>query len=99
VLRLRTGIVNLTVTAPDIPRAGRSNSFAGEAGTAQLIVEARDSMTNALLGRGVDGRVAGDTTVLWRNRVTNRSDFRMLAQSWAKACVNGFGEIKKLSPT
>jgi hypothetical protein len=98
VLRLRTGIVNLSVSAPDQPRAGRSNTFSDEAGSAQLIVEARDSMTNALMGRGVDGRVAGDTSMLWRNRVTNRADFRTLGQSWAKACVNGFSELKKLSP-
>jgi hypothetical protein len=98
VLRLRTGIVNLSVSAPDRPTTGRSYSFSQEAGSAQLIVEARDSMTNALLGRGVDGRVAGDTSMLWRNKVTNRADFRLLGQSWAKACVNGFSELKRLSP-
>jgi len=98
VLRLRTGVVNLSVTAPDQPRAGRSHSFAGEAGSAQIIIEARDSMTNALLGRAVDGQVAGDTTTLWRNRVTNRADFRLLGKSWAKSCVNGLSELKKMSP-
>jgi hypothetical protein len=98
VLRLRIGIVNLSVTSPDRPTAGRSYSFSEEAGSAQLIVEARDSMTNALLGRAVDGKVAGDTSMLWRNKVTNRADFRLLGKSWAKACVNGFGELKRLSP-
>jgi hypothetical protein len=98
VLRVRTGIVNLSVTSPDRPTAGRSYSFAGEAGSAQVIIEARDSMTNALLGRAVDGKVAGDTSALWRNKVTNRADFRLLGQSWAKASVSGLAELKKLSP-
>jgi hypothetical protein len=98
VLRIRTGVVNLSVTSPDRPTAGRSYSFSEEAGSAQIIIEARDSMTNALLGRAVDGRVAGDTSVLWRNRVTNRADFRQLGQSWAKACVNGLNELKNMSP-
>jgi hypothetical protein len=98
VVRLRTGIVNLSVTSPDMPRAGRSYGFAGEAGSAQIIIEARDSMTNALLGRAVDGKVAGDTTALWRTKMTNRADFRILGQAWAKACVNGLAELKKLSP-
>ncbi len=98
VLRIRTGIVNLSVTAPDRPTTGHSYSFAQEAGYATLIIEARDSMTNALLGRAVDGRVAGDTSMLWRNRVTNRADFRVLGKAWAKASVDGLNELKTLSP-
>jgi hypothetical protein len=98
VLRIRTGIVNLSVTSPDRPTTGRSYTFSEEAGYATLIIEARDSMTNALLGRGVDGRVAGDTSMLWRNRVTNRADFRVIGKSWAKAGVEGLNELKKLSP-
>ena len=41
VLRIKTGIVNITVNAPDRPTAGRSYSFSGEAGFATLFVEAR----------------------------------------------------------
>jgi hypothetical protein len=98
VLRVRTAIANIRVSAPDRPTAGRSYSFANEAGSATLVVEVRDSTTNALMGRAVDSRVAGDTTIGWRNRVTNRSDFRRLVKSWAKIGVNGIGELKTLSP-
>jgi hypothetical protein len=98
VLRLRTGIVNIKVTAPDRPTAGRGYSFAEEAGWATLVVEVRDSQTGALMGRAVDGRVAGDTTVGWRNRMTNRSDFRQVVKSWAKTSVRGLDELKALSP-
>ena len=41
VLRVKTGIVNITVTAPEQSTAGRSYSFSGEAGFATLFVEAR----------------------------------------------------------
>jgi hypothetical protein len=99
VLRIRTAIINLSVNAPDRMTAGRSRSFAGEAGYATLVIEARDSMTGALLGRAVDPRVAGDNTVaMMRNSVTNRGDFRMLGLQWAKAGVNGLNELKRLSP-
>jgi len=54
VLRVKTGVVNISVTAPDRQTAGRSYTFAGEAGYATLFVEARDSLTGALLGRAVD---------------------------------------------
>lgn len=98
VLRIRTGIINLSVTAPDRMSAGRSRSYAQEAGYATLVIEARDSMTGALLGRAVDPRVAGDNMALMRNSVTNRGDFRLLGERWAKASVAGLGELKRLSP-
>lgn len=97
VLRVRTGIVNISVTAPDIPTSQRSRTFAGEAGGASLIVEVRDSMTGALLGRAVDHRLAGDTNALMRNRVTNRADFRSLVKLWAKNSVQGLNVLKSSS--
>jgi hypothetical protein len=97
VLRVRTGIVNLGVTAPDIPVAGRSRTYASEAGHATLVVEVRDSMTAALLGRAVDSRLAGDTQAFMRNSMTNRADFRQLIKLWATNSVRGLGELKALS--
>ena len=98
VLKVRTAILNLTVTAPDIPTAGRTRSYANEAGQATLVIEARDSMTGALLGRVVDGRLAGDTMPFMRNSVTNRADFRDLVKLWATNSVRGLAELKELSP-
>jgi hypothetical protein len=96
VLRIRTGVVNLRVNAPDIPQAGRTYSFAPEAGEATLILEARDSVSNALLGRVVDRRLAGDTPASYRNRVTNRGDFRLLGKTWAQHSVKGLTELKAM---
>jgi hypothetical protein len=98
VLRVNTGIVNIRVSAPDQPTAGRSYNFAGEAGSATLFVEARDSMTGALLGRAIDQKIAGDNSAAWRTSSSNRADFRAMAERWAATSVHGIDELKSLSP-
>jgi hypothetical protein len=98
VLRLRSAVINLRVNAPDIPSAGRSRTYAPEAGQATMVLEARDSETGAILGRAVDGRVAGDMGGFVRgsirNSVTNRADFERLFRDWARASVNGFNTLR-----
>ena len=98
VLRVRTAILNLTVTAPDIPVAGRTRTYANEAGQATLVIEVRDSMTGALLGRVDDGQLAGDTQSFMSNSVTNRADFRQLIKTWASNSVVGLGVLKTSTP-
>lgn len=98
VMRVKTGVVNVWVTAPDQPTAGRSYSFSQEAGHATLFVEARDSMTGALLGRAVDQRIVGDNFTTWRTSVSNRGDFREQVEQWAEVSVRGMSELKALSP-
>jgi hypothetical protein len=98
VLRVNTGIVHIRVSAPDQPTAGRSYNFAGEAGSGTLFVEARDSMTGALLGRAIDQRIAGDNSAAWRTGSSNRGDFRAMVERWATASVRGMDELKSLSP-
>ena len=98
VLRVRAGVLNIRVTAPDMPVAGRQSTFAEEAGSATLFVEARDSLSNALLGRAVDQRVVGESMALWRTSASNRSDFRAVVKEWAAATVRGMSELKARSP-
>jgi hypothetical protein len=97
VLRLRTAIVNLVVNAPDTMSAGRSTTFTTNAGEATLILEARDSLSNALLARIVDRRetrnIAGRA-----NRVTNTADFRALANDWARIAASRLTTLKEISP-
>ena len=99
VLRVRTGVMNLSVTAPDV-RPGNSRTFSRDAGEATLILEARDSETGAVMGRAVDRRFAGDniSSRMMRNSVTNRADFSRLFADWAKTSVDGLTELKALSP-
>jgi hypothetical protein len=98
VLRVRTALVDITVSAPDVDSAMNVRTYTRDAGGATLVVEARDSMTGALLGRAVDSRTVDDFTMQWRNRVTNRSDFSRQMETWAKNSVNGLNELKALSP-
>lgn len=97
VLRVRTGVVDLFVNAPDTMSAGRTTTFTTNAGEATLVLEARDSRTNALLGRFVDRRetrgIPGPT-----NRVTNTQEFRSLASGWARIAANGLNSLRAVSP-
>jgi len=97
VLKVRTGVVNIFVSAPDVRTSARSYTFSEEAGHATLVVELRDSQTNALLGRAVDQKVAGDNTRGQRTSVSNRGDFRDLVETWANDSVRGMNELKNLS--
>jgi hypothetical protein len=98
VLRVKTGIVNITVSAPDKADAGRVYSFAPEAGQATLFIEARDSLTGALLGRAIDHNVIGDYPGTWRTKQSNRADFRDQIKEWAKISVRGLSELRSRSP-
>jgi len=98
VLRIKTGVLNISVNAPDQMAAGPVHSFSEEAGRATLFVEARDSVTGALLGRAVDARIIGDNGALRRTSVSNRGDFRDQVQNWANISVRGLSELKSLSP-
>jgi hypothetical protein len=98
VLRVRMGVIDLSVSAPDVRSAGRSYSASWEAGEATLVVEARDSSTNALLGRALDRRLAGDNMPYLRNSSTNRANFTALFRNWAKASLEGLGRLKAGSP-
>ncbi len=101
VLRLRPGVVDLFVTAPDTSMSspGRSRTYTVEAGHATLFLEARDSVTGALLGRALDKRETRNSGFAQvANRVTNTADFRQLFKQWAGISVKGFEELRAHSP-
>jgi len=99
VLRLSPAIADLYINAPDTMEAGRVRSYSAEAGEATLILEVRDSQTNALLGRVVDRReTRTSVTMQQANRVTNQADFRALFSQWASIAGKGLEELKALSP-
>jgi hypothetical protein len=99
VLRVSPAVVNIRVPAPQKMTAGRSTSYAYEAGAGTLLIEARDSVTGALLARGADPRLTGDSgSMMRRSSVSNRADFRRLVDRWAKQCVDGLNELRSLPP-
>jgi len=98
VLRIRTGVINMAVNAPDVMSASRTYSASWDAGEATLFVEARDSQSGALLGRALDRRLAGDRQPYLRNRATNKADFQRLFRDWAKLSVDGLTRLKASPP-
>jgi hypothetical protein len=97
VLRVRTGVLDLVVNAPEAATTGRSRTFTANAGEATIVVEARESLGNGLMARALDRRetrrIAGQA-----NRVTNTADFRALARDWARIAVRKLDDLKAISP-
>ena len=99
VLRNSTSVVNLYINAPDTMTPGAGRTYILSAGEATLILEARDSLTNALLGRVVDRReTERNPTVQVSSSVMNLFDFEVLFKKWAQICTRGLGELKANSP-
>jgi hypothetical protein len=101
VLRIATGVADLYINAPSaIEPVGVSRTYTANAGEATLIVEVRDSQSNALMGRVVDQRETRSSAGKMQrsSSVTNRSDFRDLFKNWSRICARGLDELKALSP-
>jgi hypothetical protein len=99
VLRLRPGVIDLYVVAPDNMTSGRSRTYVMESGRATLFLEARDSSTGALLGRALDKRATRDTGRMQiSSSVTNLADFKTLFRQWADISIKGFEELREHSP-
>lgn len=97
VLRVNSGILDLSVNAPLSQGAGQT-TWIITAGEAALIVEVRDTVTNALLGRVADRRATQDLGRQLASTATNIYDFRLLFTHWAGICVKALGELKSVSP-
>jgi hypothetical protein len=99
VLRLRSGVLNLTVSAPDQNTATRGRRYSEDAGSATLVVEMRDSLSGAILGRAVDGRVIDDnSSIQWRTRSSNRADFSRQFRQWAELSVQATNRLRSTTP-
>ena len=89
VLRVKTNIVNLFVNAPDTAEPGIVRSYTVSAGEMSLIAELYDSETGEVLARLVDRREARRAGRLnYTNSLTNESDFRYIANGWARILRN-----------
>lgn len=74
---------------PDI--TGRGDIFLSRVGEATVVLEIRDSMTNAIMVRAVDRRAAEDMAggMTRSNSVTNSAEFRRVARRWASILREG----------
>ena len=85
VLLIRGGLLDVVSYVPPDAVGGRVDVYLSQVGEATLVLELRDSITEAILARAVDRRAAEDFAGLQEsNRVNNRAEVRRLAQTWAR---------------
>jgi len=98
VLTVWGGLLDVVSFIPP-QRAGRDNIFLSRVGEATLVIELRDSETNATLMRIMDrqavSRSMGDVRV--SNVVTNSADARRLANRWARLFRERLDEVPQLT--
>lgn len=97
-LRISTVVMNLYINAPDRRSAEVARTYVAEAGEATLVMEVRDAMTGALMGRVLDRRETRQSGAKIATSVSNEADFRMLFQDWARISTKGLDELKAQSP-
>lgn len=85
VLLVRPAIIDLNPTAPDLNRPGRSESYSESAGDMTLYVELYDSVTGALIAKGIDKQVDPDRGyMMWRNSASNKQAADRVLRGWAE---------------
>jgi hypothetical protein len=85
VLRVKTSIINLSVTAPDNMTPGMTRVYTVSSGEMTLFAELYDSETGALLARAIDRREARDSGRLTlSDSVVNLSANESIASTWAR---------------
>ena len=96
VMILRPALIDLDITAPDIPVAGRVTNYVASAGAATLFLELYDSVSGEILARLVDRRRMQDYGhARWANSVTNRADAARMFKRWASLLRQGMDEQRK----
>jgi len=98
VLLVRPAIINLDVTAPDTPHAGRSTSYTSSAGEMTLYIELFDSVTGDLIAKALDRRVDNASRsgfYTWTNSVTNKSAGDRILRGWASILLDALNEARQ----
>ena len=85
VLLIRGGLLDVVSYVPPEP-IGRSEIYLSRVGEATLVLEIRDSVSEAIIARAVDRRAAEDAARGFSksNRVFNTAEVRQLARTWAR---------------
>lgn len=93
VLLLRPAIINLDVAAPDTMSAGRTRTYTQQAGEMTIYLEIRDSITGALLAKGLDRQADRQSAFMqWQTRVQNSQAARRILRGWAESLRDGLDE-------
>jgi hypothetical protein len=96
VLLLRPALLNVEVSAPDIPTAGMSATFVASAGQMTLYMELYDSSSNTLLARVIDPKAGNNGGIaMAANRVTNMAEADRILSHWARLLDKHLGDVKQ----
>ena len=102
VLLLVGAVINIVSSVPnDVDSAqfggGRgAGVYLTSVGQATLVIELRDSLSNEILGRAIDGRAAESPFAFEANKVTVWTEVHRLAQAWASLLRKRLEEIEKV---
>lgn len=85
VLLIRGGLLDVVSYVPPEP-IGRNEIYLSQVGEATLVLEIRDSVSDAILVRAVDRRAAEDQALGFTksNSVQNTAEVRRMIQAWAR---------------
>lgn len=94
VLEIRGALLDVVSYVPPEPVGTRSGVYLSSVGEATLVLELRDSITEAILARAVDRRAAEKAggQLQYSSRVTNSSEIWRLARTWAKLLTERLDE-------
>lgn len=99
VLLIRGGLHDVVSRVPP-EITGRSRIFIDSVGEATLVLEIRNSQSNAIYARGVDRRAAGSSAMMQEsNQVTNRAEVRRLGRQWGRLLRNGLDTLLTEGPS
>jgi Protein of unknown function (DUF3313) len=95
-IRVSAAIINLYITAPDVPSASRTRTYTTDAGSMTLVMEVRDAPSGQLLARIVDAKRAESAGGQWQwsNAMTNRVDAERVIAAWARKFRAGLDRLK-----
>ena len=94
VLIVRVALLDVVSFVPS-QSGGRSEVFLSSVGEATLVLELRDSITDAILARAMDRRAAEDRSGLMSrsNSVTNTTEVRRLIRRWMSSLRERLDEL------
>lgn len=94
VLLIRGALLDVISYIPPEPVGGRVNVYLSQVGEATLVLELRDSITEAIMARAVDRRAAeGMTRLTESNRVSNVTEVKRLARHWGRLLQTRLDEL------
>jgi hypothetical protein len=93
---IRPALIDLEVTAPDIPTTGQATQYITSAGAATLYIELYDSISGEILARVIDRRRMQDYGIAhWANNATNRAEATQMFKRWANLLRKAMDEVRE----